>query len=107
MLEGVVKVAPRGHVRLAEAGQVRSNDVKPVGEQRDQLAKHVARGREAVQQQERRRVRCSGLPVEHRQAIHFCRAICGFGHESSLIAATPPHTVRVNGAAVTWPGTRD
>jgi hypothetical protein len=67
VLERVVEVTSGGHVRLAEAGQVGSNEVKPVGEQRDQLAEHVARGRETVQEHQRGCVPCSGLPVEHRQ----------------------------------------
>jgi hypothetical protein len=35
VLERVVEVTSRGHVRLAKAGQVRSDEVEPVGEQRD------------------------------------------------------------------------
>ncbi len=35
MLERVVEVTSCRHVRLATAGQVGSNDAKPVGEERD------------------------------------------------------------------------
>jgi hypothetical protein len=69
VLERVTEVVPRGHVRLAEAGQVRGDEVKTVGEQRDQLAELVARGRETVQEHHRRRVSWPRLPVEHRHAV--------------------------------------
>ena len=62
LLEGVVEVTARGHVRLAEAGQVGSDEVEPVGEQRDQLAEHVARGQEPAQGHQCGCVRFSGLP---------------------------------------------
>jgi hypothetical protein len=83
VLERVAEVTSCGHVRLAEAGQVRSDDVKPVSEQRDQFAEHVARGRETVQEHQRGCVRCPGLPVEHGQAIHVRRAVCLVSHVSS------------------------
>jgi hypothetical protein len=46
MLERGAELAARGHVRLAESWQVRSDEVKTVGEQRDQLAELVARRRQ-------------------------------------------------------------
>jgi DNA-binding CsgD family transcriptional regulator len=83
MVERVVEVTPRRHVRLAEPGQVWGDDMEPVGEQRDQLAELVTRGRVAVQEQQRRRVSRSSLPVEHRQAIHVRRAVGDVSHVSS------------------------
>ena len=49
---------------VAEAGQVRSDDVKAVAQQRNQVAEHVAGGREAVQEQELRRAGGDGFAIE-------------------------------------------
>jgi hypothetical protein len=86
-LERVAEVRSGGHVRFTEAGQVRGNDVKPVGEQRDQLAEHVARGRETMQEHQGRCVSRSGLPVEHRQTSYVCRAVSDITHKSSPLLA--------------------
>ena len=56
VVECVAEFFPRRHVGLAEPGKVRRDHVKSVGEQRDQVAEHVARAREAVQQQQLRRI---------------------------------------------------
>ena len=57
VVERVGEVAARRHVRLAEARQIGRDDVKAIGQQRDEIAEHVARAREAVKQQQRRRIR--------------------------------------------------
>ena len=49
-VERVGEVAPRRHIRLAEARQVGRDDVEAIGEQRDEIPEHVARAREAVKQ---------------------------------------------------------
>ena len=59
VVEGVGELAARRHVGLAEAGQIGRDDVKAIGKKRDEVAEHVARAREAVQQQQRRRVRAA------------------------------------------------
>ena len=43
------------HIGVAEARQVGGDDMDAVGEQRDEVAEHVAGGREAMQQQQLRR----------------------------------------------------
>ena len=56
MVEGVGETVPRRHVGVAEARQIGGDEVKAVGEQRDQVAEHMAGGREAVEQQNRGRI---------------------------------------------------
>ena len=77
MVEGVGEVAPRRHVRLAEARQVGRDDVEAIGQERDEVAEHVARAREAVQQQQLRRVGGAGLAIEDLEAVHIGGAISG------------------------------
>jgi len=54
VVERIFEFFPWRHVGLAEPGKVRRDDMKSVGEARDQVAEHVARAREAVQQQQLR-----------------------------------------------------
>ena len=69
------------HVR----NQVDRRDEKAIGKQRDQVAKHVAGGRKAVQQQYHWRIACPRLAVEHfnitnlsKPVAHFDRTILFF-----------------------------
>ena len=55
------------HVGLTEARKVRRNHKKSVGEQRDQITKHVARGREAEQQQQ---FRCIVWPRSTKEDLY-------------------------------------
>src|SRR5262249_57948007 len=48
VVERVAEFFSRRHVGLTEPGKVRRDDMKSVGEQRDQVAEHVACAREAV-----------------------------------------------------------
>ena len=50
-IEAVAAVGPVG---VPEAGQVRRNDVEAIGQERNEIAEHMAGAREAVQQQELR-----------------------------------------------------
>ncbi len=54
VVERVREFLSRRHIGLTEPGKVRRDDVKPVGQQRDQVTEHVASAREAVQQQQLR-----------------------------------------------------
>jgi len=54
VVERVTEFVSRRHIGLTEPGKVRRDDVKPVGQQRDQVTEHVASAREAVQQQQLR-----------------------------------------------------
>ena len=71
VVEGVGEVAARRHVRLAEARQIGRDDVEAVGQQRDEIAEHVARRREAVQQQQLRRIGGARLAIENLEAVHI------------------------------------
>src|SRR5215831_6890404 len=59
VVECVSEFFSRRHVGSTEPRKVRRDHKKSVGEQRDQITKHVARAREAVQQQQ---LRCVGWP---------------------------------------------
>src|SRR5262245_25793306 len=50
VVERVTEFLPRRHVGLTKSGKVRRDDMKSVGEQWDQVAEHVTRAREAMQQ---------------------------------------------------------
>ena len=69
VVEAVVEVLQSRLVAVAEAGVVRRHHVVPVGQRRNQVAEHVRRGREAVQQQDGRGVGRAGLAVEDLDAI--------------------------------------
>ena len=55
-------------IGVAEARQIRGDNVEPVGQQRDEVAEHVARAREAVQQEQPRRIRGARLAIEDLEA---------------------------------------
>ena len=50
IVERVAEVFSRRHIGLTEPGKVRRGNMKSVGEERDQVAEHVARARETVPQ---------------------------------------------------------
>ena len=50
IVERVTEIVAGRHVGLAEAGKIRRDQVKPVGQQRDQVAEHMACTRKTVQQ---------------------------------------------------------
>ena len=52
----VERIAFIRQIGVAEAREIGSDDMEAVGEQRDQVAEHMAGGREAVQQQQLRGV---------------------------------------------------
>src|SRR5262249_8026077 len=71
------------HLGISEARQVRSDEVEAIAQKRDQVPKHVAGGRKAMQQQELRRARRNGLAVEDLQAVHVHGAIVDVGQGAS------------------------
>ena len=77
-------VAPARHVGVAEARQVGRDDMEAVGEQRDEVAEHVAGAREAVQQQQLRRARRARLAIEDLAAVHLGGSIVDGGHGVSF-----------------------
>ena len=76
-VEGVAAVR---HVGLAEARQIGSDDVEAVGQQRDEIAEHVAGAREPVQQQQLRGAGRAGLAIEDVEAVHVGGSIFDGGH---------------------------
>ena len=56
--------------------------MEPIGQQRDQVAEHVAGAREAVQQQQLRRIRRARLAIEDLEAVHVGGAIVDGGHDA-------------------------
>src|SRR5258708_3710070 len=76
----VKSAASAGHVGLAEARQVWRDDVETVGQERDKVPEHVARAREAVKQQQLRRIRRARLAIEDAEAVQVGGAIADAGH---------------------------
>ena len=70
------------HIGVAEARQIGSDDMETVGEQRDQVAEHVAGGREAVQQEQLRRARRARLAIENVAAVDLGGPIMDGGHDA-------------------------
>ena len=63
------------HVGLTEPGKVRRDHEESIGEQRDQITKHVARARETVQQQQLRRIGWPRFTIEDLETVDIGRAI--------------------------------
>ena len=69
IVEGVGELAARRQRGAAEARKVGRDDMEAVGEQRDQIAEHMARGGEAVQQQQLRRMGAARFAIEDVEAV--------------------------------------
>ena len=79
MGEAVGELAMVGCVALAKARIVRRDHMIAIGQQRDQVAEHVRRRREAVEQQHHRAVGGAGFAIEHLDAIDRGAAIMDRG----------------------------
>src|SRR5262249_60292330 len=75
IVEGVVELAARRGDGVAETGQIGRYDAVAVREQRDQVAEHVGRGGEAVEQQNRGVPRLTRFTVKHTMAAGVGTAI--------------------------------
>src|SRR5262249_6068456 len=75
VVEGIAECLTRRHVGLTKSGKVRRNDRKSVGKERDQIPEHVARAREAMQQQELWRMRGPCFAIENLETVDIGRAI--------------------------------
>ena len=80
VVERVAELGRGWGLGVAESWQIGGNDVQLTSQERDQLAKHVGRRGEAVQQQYGGLARIPGLPVEHIElrelnvaVLHFVR----------------------------------
>jgi hypothetical protein len=89
VVECVSEFFPRRHVGLTEPGKVRRDHMKSIGEQRDQVTKHVARAREAVQQQQLRRAGWPRFAIKDLETIDIGRAISHWCHETLLCLQHP------------------
>src|SRR5262249_60057981 len=78
-VERVAEPLSRRHIGSTESREVRGDNMKPVGEERDQIAEHVARAREAMQQQELRRIGWPGLAIENLEAVDIGGAVADGG----------------------------
>jgi hypothetical protein len=58
--------------------------MKFAGKERDQITEHVARAREAVQQQQLRRISIPRLAIEHLEAIDIGGAVSDKRHQILL-----------------------
>src|SRR5215831_12217201 len=94
VVECVSEFFSRRHVGLTKPRKVRRDHKKSVGEQRNQIAKHVARAREAVQQQQ---LRCIGWPrftIEDLETVNIGRAVSQMHHENPPLFVTSFMTSR-------------
>jgi hypothetical protein len=88
VVERVTEFFSWRHIGLTEPRKVGRDDMKSVGEERDQVAEHVARAREAVQQQQLRRIGWPRLAIENVEAIDIGRAVPGGRHQILLCNLT-------------------
>jgi len=79
IVEAIAKRLPVGRGAEAEARQVRRYNVIAVGDERDEIAEHVRRGGESMQQQQSWMLRIAGLTVEDRHRADFDIAIGHLG----------------------------
>src|SRR5262249_39204629 len=86
--EGVLEsgLATSGHVGFAESREVGRDDMEAIGQERDQIAEHMARTREAMEQQQLGSFDCTCLTIENIEAVHVGGAVSDGGH------ADPPPT---------------
>jgi hypothetical protein len=75
ILKGVGELSAGGRIRKSKAGKIRRHDAVSVSEPGDQLAKHVRRSGESVEQQNRGRVRLAGFTVENVAIVDFDLAV--------------------------------
>ena len=92
IVEAVGELVARRQRGAAEARKVGRDHVEPVREQRDEVAEHVARGGEAVQQQKRRRIRAAGFAIEDLEAVDSDGAVGRDRHRTTPL-------IRADGAA--------
>jgi hypothetical protein len=75
MIEGVRKRVDARASAVAKAGIVRRNEVIAIGQPRDQIAKHMRGSREAVQEEDGRRIARAGLSIEDLEARSLDRPV--------------------------------
>ena len=76
----VERIAFVRQIGVAEAREIGSDDMEAVGEPRNEIAEHVAGGREAVQQQQLRSARGACFAIEDVSAVDLGGPIMDGGH---------------------------
>jgi hypothetical protein len=71
--------------------------MKSIGEQWNQITKHVARARETVQQHQFWRAGCTCFAIENLEPIDVGRAISGRHHEKPPLFVTSPMGIQDGG----------
>jgi hypothetical protein len=84
VVERVAEFFSRRHVGLTEPRKVWRDNMKSVGEPRDQVSEHVAGTWEAVQQQQPRRIGWPRLAIENLETIDIGRAVFDGRHGTLL-----------------------
>ena len=84
-VEAVAKSPHRRRVGVAEADIIRRDHMETVGQQRDQVAIHVAAGGKTMQQDDGRRRGIAGLAVEDVLAIDRGGTIAGRVHGGGIL----------------------
>jgi hypothetical protein len=79
----VVELIMGRHLRLTKPRQVRRDEVVAIGQQREQIAEHMASAGKAMQQQHRRRFSAPGRAIGNLEAIHVSGEVVGRYHESA------------------------
>ncbi len=74
-IEAVIEGLAPGRRRVAEAREIGGDDAVAIGQEWDQIAEHVRGGREAVQQEEDRRIARTRLPVEDADIADLLGAV--------------------------------
>src|SRR5215813_2274054 len=82
ILECVFESSARKQVRLTKARQVRRYQMKAVGEERDQIAEHVAGARKPVQQQQSWSLWPAGFAIRNLEAANISDAIINLLHRN-------------------------
>ena len=80
VVERIGELIPGRHRRASEAGQVGRDDMQAVGQAGNEVAEHVARAGEAVEQQQRGRLGIPGFAVEDIEPVDGDRAIANGNH---------------------------
>ena len=83
IVERVAECVPRRHRRAAEPREIGRDDVKAVGQARDEVSEHVARAGKAMKQQQLGRLGIPGFAIEDVEPFDVDRAVSHGGHLNS------------------------
>src|SRR5579871_1307741 len=72
-----------GHIGFSEAGEIGRDDMEAIAQERDEVAEHVTRAREAMEQQKLGSADRARLTIEDIEAVDVSGAIFDDGHVDS------------------------